>query len=105
MIDKSQMKAYAGGLSGGLGVLAGASAIDYLTTILAWLLGNAPVEVAEALAYLLVVAIGFLGGKFITYWFPPNQSSSDVGNDAAYLEAKERFNELQAEVDKRLRGE
>lgn len=77
-VDKSQIKAYAGGISGSLGVLAGAGAVDYLEVVIAWLVSlvdaGAPAEVSEALAYLLIVVLGFLGGRFITYWFPPNES-------------------------------
>jgi hypothetical protein len=79
-IDRNQMKSYAGGVSGGIGVLAGATVVDYLTTVTAWLVSlvdaSAPPEVAGALAGLLVIVGGFLVGRFITYWFPPNEVSA-----------------------------
>jgi hypothetical protein len=76
-LDRSQMKAYAGGLSGGLGVLAGATVSDDLAVVIAWLIsqvgGAAPPEVAGAIAGLLVIVGGFFVGRLITYWSPPNE--------------------------------
>jgi hypothetical protein len=76
-IDRSQMKAYAGGLSGSLGVLAGATVADDVATVITWLLSlidaGAPPEVASAISGLLVIVGGFFVGKLITYWSPPNE--------------------------------
>lgn len=79
-LDKTQMKAYAGGLSGGLGVLAGVTIQDDVATVIHWLIGlvdaGAPPEVAGAIAGLLVVVGGFFVGRLITYWSPPNEVSA-----------------------------
>ena|SRR5688572_27417256 len=92
-IDRNQMKSYAGGVSGGVGVLAGATVVDYLTTITAWLVSlvdaSAPPEVAGALAGLLVIVGGFLVGRFITYWFPPNEVSAVASTEAIKKQAEE----------------
>lgn len=76
-IDKSQMKAYAGGLSGGIGVLAGATLVEQVTVIVAWLVSlvdaGAPPQVAGAIAGIVVVVGGFVVGRLITYYSPPNQ--------------------------------
>lgn len=80
-LDRTQMKAYAGGVSGGLGVLAGTTLSDDLALVITWLSSlvgvETPPEVARAIAGFAVVIGGFFGGKFITYWFPPNQVSID----------------------------
>jgi hypothetical protein len=93
-LDRSQMKAYAGGLSGGLGVLAGATVSDDLAVVIAWLIsqvgGAAPPEVAGAIAGLLVIVGGFFVGRLITYWSPPNETNP-AGSVQAYISALEEM--------------
>lgn len=75
-LNPNKMKAYAGGTGSILSLVTTGAVSDNLVVIITWLmsfLGELPPEVAQALAFIINLAIAYAVGYLITYWSPPNQ--------------------------------
>lgn len=91
-LDLSKSKAYAGAIGAGGGYLATEGVSDNIVVILVWLMsfaGNPPVEVAQAITFLIKVGVTMAIGYFITFYAPPNQVNPD-GRVEAYVAELEK---------------